>query len=156
MLWRDPSGLIVIDNSCSAAAQERLREAERQVQRKLDSSCGGCSEGNTGCIPCNYLDKLRVALQTTKVSCLAANSPPAWCAQAATPGSTIEFFPLGFQPNCSCLQATLLHELLHNIGLGGGQHPEINFIEKRCFGNDCKPLPVDRGYGPFTPPSQDY
>ena len=69
-------------------------------------------------------------------------------------GKNVTMLPKGMQPGCGCLKATLLHELLHNTGMGGGDHPEINHIEKRCFSGDCGPL--DRGYGPFTPPSDPF
>jgi len=46
---------------------------------------------------------------------------------------------------------TVLHELLHNVGLGGSDHAEIDFIDQRCFA--CAP---NHDYGSFTPPSPNY
>jgi hypothetical protein len=127
---KDSLGLITFGSGCSSAAQDALGKAEERVKKKVDESCGGCAAGNTGCIPCKYWEKVRRKLQETVVSCSSTPSPS------------------------GCLQATLLHEMFHNISLGEADHSEINYLEKRCFGTECGPL--DRGYGPFTPPNDPF
>jgi RHS repeat-associated protein len=151
---KDSLGLITFGSGCSSAAQDALGKAEERVKKKVDESCGGCAAGNTGCIPCKYWEKVRRKLQETVVSCSSTPSPRGDCAAGDTPGSKIVFYPIGLGSTCGCLQATLLHEMFHNISLGEADHPEINYLEKRCFGTECGPL--DRGYGPFTPPNDPF
>jgi len=57
-------------------------------------------------------------------------------------------YPVAITPPCGCIEATVLHELLHSVGVSGDPtaHGEINFIERRCF--SCA---VDRGYPPYVP-----
>ena len=146
--YRDPLGLLVRGPGCSDDYWQQVQEAERKIQTKINASCGGCSDRNTGCIPCKYWTRLQQVLQSSVVSCSNVASPLGYCAQAPAPGSTVTMFPIAITPVCGCLQATVLHELLHNVGVGGDPtaHGEINFIERRCFG--CA---GDRGYPPYVP-----
>jgi hypothetical protein len=140
--FSDPRGLLVVAPSCKPSQRRQIEDAEKQIQAKLDASCGGCTDQNTGCIPCEHLVRLRNALQTSIVDCSSATSP--FCADASQPGKNIAIYPLGLNEpaQCGCLPATMLHELFHNIGVPDARHREINDIELSCFPN-CA---IDRGY----------
>ena len=137
---KDPKGLFVIHPSCSAAQRQQIENAQRDIQKKLDSSCGGCG-GPTGCIPCEHWEGIRRAVDHSEVKCSSDDSND--CGEGVRGGSSITLFPLGFNPSrCSSLKATLLHEAMHNAGLGPDRHRFINDVELSCFGNDAG----DRGY----------
>jgi len=146
--YRDLLGLLVRGNGCSDDYWRQVQNAEKKIQEKIDTSCGGCNDRNTGCVPCKYWTRLREVLQTSVVSCSNVASPVGYCAQAPVGGNTMTMYPVATTPLCGCLEGTVLHELLHNVGVSGDPtaHGEINFIERRCF--SCA---VDRGYPPFVP-----
>lgn len=126
---KDPFGLLTVGPSCSAEQRKSIEDAEREVQKKLDGSCMSCG-GPEGCIPCAFVEPLRRALQVAQVTCSAGTV----CGQGEVGGDKIWMQPLAFNINrCGCVSLTLLHELLHNIGLGGNDHPMISDIEKKCF-----------------------
>lgn len=137
---KDPRGLFVIMPSCSAEQRRKIEDAEREIRKKLDGSCGGCG-GPTGCIPCEHWETIRRAVDHSEVKCSSDDTND--CGEGVRGGSSITLFPLGFnRPRCGTLKGTLLHEAMHNAGLGPDRHRFINDVELSCFGSDA----VDRGY----------
>jgi len=97
---------------------------------------------------------LQNAVQTSHVTCRPTDEVPVVCARGAVSSNQIYLYPASTGAICggaACLGATFLHELLHNIGLSWAQHPEIDFIERRCF--SCGGFPT--GAPPFIPPGDD-
>ncbi len=133
--------------SCSAGQRRQIDEAEQAILKKLEGSCGSCGTngGNgQGCVPCGYSERIRRAVKTSTVTCPTEDSPD--CGNALVDGTSINIFKLGFgsPQSCGALKATLLHEAMHNAGLGDDQHRFINDIELKCFGNEA----VDRYRSP--------
>jgi hypothetical protein len=125
----DPWGLLIIKGGCTPAQRKGIEDAERDVRKKLDSSCMSCG-GPEGCIPCHLHEQLRRALDTAEVTCAGGDV----CGSGQVGGNQIWMKPPGFDPKrCGCLASTLIHELLHNTGLGEDRHPDIYDIEKKCF-----------------------
>ncbi len=144
----DSHGLLARGQGCTQEQWRRIQEAESKIQQKIDGSCAGCDDRNNGCIPCAYLHQVRNALHTSSVGCSGADNQKLYCGEAPVGGASVTLHPIAFLPICGCLEATVLHELLHNAGLDGDgtSHGAINFIERRCFG--CA---GDRGYPPYVP-----
>jgi hypothetical protein len=137
---KDPRGLFVLKPSCSAQ-RGNIERAERELQKKLDSSCGGCG-GPTGCIPCEHWERIRRAVQTSTVDC--SGDDVDYCGEGVRGGNSITLFAMGMNnpQRCGSLKSVLLHEAMHNAGLGSDQHRFINDVELSCFGKDA----VERGY----------
>jgi RHS repeat-associated protein len=127
----DGKGLLQVQPSCSQSQQQAIRTAEGKIQQKLDEMCGGCGDYETGCIPCDRKQSLQDALSQSKVFCVDSGDV---CGRGQSPGGVIWINPPGWNPaQCGCLEAVVLHELLHNIGIPGSQHKLIYGYEKSCF-----------------------
>jgi hypothetical protein len=151
--YADPTGLLTYDPNCGNNTAA-LMLAEAKIRAKLEASCGGCSDENTGCVPCKHIPKLRNALDTGHVSCSGSAHPAdtaerGTCAAAPVNGTGMTFYPVGLTARCGCAEATMYHELLHNVGLGESAHPEIGYLEKKCF--SC--ATPRSGVPPWTPPN---
>ncbi len=138
LAFKDPRGLLV-PMGCSPAQSKALDDAEREIQKKLDSSCMPCG-GPKGCIPCDLWEGIRKKLQTTVVQCSSDETTN--CGDADTPGNTMRIYVPGFgNPNCGPLASLVLHELAHgSTGVGNSGHMGfIGTLEKECFGFDRYP-----------------
>jgi len=138
----DPRGLLVISGKCSADKRKKLEDAERDVRKKLDGSCGGCNEGKGGCVPCEYFKQLQNLLDTTPVECpdstIAPDTAPPIVACGWQQDIRIGITPIGFRPNgpegyCGCLASIVYHELLHLAVGGNDKHDDIYRFERDCY-----------------------
>lgn len=108
-----------------------IEDAERKVEKAIGKICDQCKNEN-GCVPCRFRKRLLNNLATTIVSCERGEK----CGRTDEANTKITIIsPNGFNPNsyCGCLEATLLHELFHIIGVDEQYHRYINDIEVACF-----------------------
>jgi hypothetical protein len=134
----DPLGLLTISFNCTSnkGRTKAIKAAERQLRSLLTKeSCPPCNGKPESCVPCQYRDRLLQQLDATTVSCESLSD----CGSGQINGSIVRVGPNSFTKGCDCLASTLLHELLHNIGLSHGDTPDrIPAIEQACMGALCR------------------
>jgi len=129
--FADPSGLLRIAKTCGPAASAAISKGERNLKNFLEASCGTCKNAGKSCIDCDLAYKVLRQLDQSEVSC----GPGKVCANGQVGGSRITMMPLGLTSTCGCVASTLLHELLHNIGLSHRDPGDpITAIDTACRG----------------------
>jgi RHS repeat-associated protein len=131
---KDPLGLLIVNNSCiDQKLEQKVRDAERKIEKKLAQCSSGCSNGGKSCVKCEDVEKLKRALAHSSVGCAQSG---AYCAVGETPGWSLTIRPAGWNPKlCGCLEATIFHELLHNIGYVHlqGSFDTVDKVATKCF-----------------------
>jgi len=144
----DPHGLLTGFTGCSQSQRIELTNAERKVEEKLDDCKEHCDQkSGKSCIPCHLVKKVRAKLASDSVRCIS--TPKAQCGWHNPLGGfgfgkwrvkdvtiTQNSFAGG---GCGCLEATILHEVLHGIM---GAHTRPHRDGKPCQG----PLTPDPVY----------
>jgi RHS repeat-associated protein len=128
----DPLGLLVMTNSCQKF-ESRIREAERNIEKKLAECNNNCARGDRSCVKCEDVEKLRSKLNRSSINCAVSGSN---CARGALRGWSVTIEPAGWRPGvCGCLEATIFHELLHNVGYDHlqGIFDTIDKVANTCF-----------------------
>ncbi len=140
----DLFGLFSVSPKCSSGQAAEIRRAEIELRKRLfESRCGDCDDGDSGCVPCEYLDALRRAFDRVTVICGRVAGSPA-CGITVDTGNRdvgdIVLTNLAFThqmplDECGCLESILYHELFHTpeVGLNYSKHPIIERFVLRCF-----------------------
>ena len=130
----DPLGLLIMSNSCiEQKFDEKIRDAERNIEKKLASCDNNCANGDRSCVKCEDVPKLRQKLKAARIDCWRSGSS---CGMGALGRSGIAILPAGWNPAvCGCIEATIFHELLHNIGYPHlrGRFDTVEAVSRKCF-----------------------
>ena len=132
LMTSDPLGLLVMSNSC-LKFEARIQEAEQNIEKKLAECDNNCASGDQSCIKCEDVQMLRQKLKSSSVNCSVSGSN---CGRGALRGWSVTIEPTGWNPNvCGCLESTIFHELLHNIGYPHlqGAFDTIDSVTNKCF-----------------------
>lgn len=133
----DPLGLLFMSNSC-LKLEPQIRAAEERIERKLVQCDSNCSQGDRSCVKCQDVPKIRQKLKRSSVNCPVSGIN---CGRGELRGWSVTIEPAGWNPSlCGCLEATIFHELLHNIGYDHLSNPSWDSIEKTA--NKCFPCGV--------------
>jgi hypothetical protein len=136
IIFSDPEGLYTIDPSCQGAKRRKVEDAANDA----------CNRGKE-CVNSNLRGDLEKGCQNARIRCSRLKlgdiyydgyiyRPEVYFACAATKSGTVTIYGYGFNPGlCGCLEAVLLHELLH---AGGVPHPFPYACEKKCYPNCSK------------------
>lgn len=128
----DPKGLLTIGAGCTRSQAAQVKAAEDAIRKKLQGGCMSCGPTSVSCAPCEYVDKLRAALDRLVVTCVSNDGN---CAGQA--GGDVNIRRVGFtaqgKTQCGCLRSTIYHELFHDAGLPESRHGEIESYVFDCF-----------------------
>jgi len=119
----DPYGLSVQTVNCSAMDSVRIQIAAAKADAASQS-----------CLPCKDRKPFRRNIRNLTVNCTASNVSPSGSTVCGYTygGNSIYLTPAGISgvTGCGCLQATILHEVTHNIGYN---EPQARAAERKCF-----------------------
>ncbi|WP_460714838.1 RHS repeat domain-containing protein, partial [Lysobacter terrae] len=128
----DSLGLLIMSNSCTKSAA-RIREAEQKIEKKLAQCDKNCPAGDRSCVKCEDVPKLREKLKTSSIHCSISGAD---CGRGELGGWSVTLEPAGWNPSvCGCIEATIFHELLHNVGYPHlqGTFDTIDKVATKCF-----------------------
>ena len=140
----DPSGLLVQGEGWNAKEWQRIENAATKIRKELEK---GCTCGSNGCVPCDLIAPLLVALDTMIVSYAPLGGDCGHPQPSDHPrGLFLSRVPLGEVPHLTCkpgcLASTLYHELLHTTGqvfdVPTASRPAAGVLEQDCIGHLCK------------------
>lgn len=138
----DRSGLLTINPSCNRFRRS-IEAAERAITANL-SKCWQCTrDGSTSCIDCKYRDSFAAYLANLgSVDCEPSLDVNGNCASGSVgaAGMTLTAIlnPASRCARGGCIAETIVHELLHNIGLSHTTDQGVFDRERpKCTGALC-------------------
>jgi RHS repeat-associated protein len=138
----DRSGLLSIRSSC-----KNFRAAIEAAERAIQANTGKCfqctRDGSSSCIDCQYAASLAAVLASASVDCEPSLDINGSCGSGlvGSPGLTLTAIlnPASRCARGGCIAETIVHELMHNIGLSHSTNQGAFDIERqKCTGALCK------------------
>ena len=137
----DRSGLLIVKPSC-----KRFRTAIEAAERAIRADFGKCwqctRDGSASCINCKYRDYFAAPLASAEVECEPSLDPNGDCGDGNIGSFGLKLTAV-LNPNsrCArygCIAETIVHELLHNVGLRHAtDQVEFDRERSRCTGALC-------------------